>query len=300
MMQALAIGIDVGGTKTALALVDPGNGETLAYEELVTPPLARTGPEFIDNVARHAAGLKAEAERLGCLVDGIGVGLCEVVDREGHIVSCHRIDWMPPCILTPLRNLAPVTLAADVRAAGFGEARLGHGRGRGHWLFVNAGTGIVSVLMNGDVPYEGAHGRALALGMSPACFIAHGEGTEPTVEDLAGGAGLAAAGRAAGLVDASAREIIARAAKGAAPEMVLARDAGAVFGRAIALLVNTLDPEAVVLGGGLVGEPSPYLDTAISEARRYIYGSLDRELPIVTAALGPKAGVIGAALLSVH
>ena len=299
MTQGLAIGIDVGGTKTALALVDPGNGEALAYEELATPPLARTGTEFIGDIARHAAGLKAQAQQLERAVDGIGVGLCEIVDREGHIASCHRIDWMRPCILTPLRNLAPVTLAADVRAAGFAEARLGHGKGRGHWLFINAGTGIVSVLMNGDVPYEGAHGRALALGMSPACFIAHGEKDEPTVEDLAGGAGLAAAGREAGL-NASARDIIARAAKGSPREIALARKAGAVFGRAIALLVNTLDPEAVVLGGGLVGEPSPYLDTAISEARRYIYGSLDRELPIVTAGLGPRAGVIGAALLSVR
>jgi glucokinase len=137
MTQGLAIGIDVGGTKTALALIDPGTGETLAYEELVTPPLARTGTEFIDDIARHAAGLMAEAGRFGRAVDGIGIGLCEIVDREGNIASCHRIDWMRPCILTPLRNLAPVILAADVRAAGFAEARLGHGKGRGHWLFIN-------------------------------------------------------------------------------------------------------------------------------------------------------------------
>jgi glucokinase len=300
MTHGLAIGVDVGGTKTALALIDPGSGETLAHEEFATPPLAQTGTAFIEEIARHAAGLKKEAARMGRDVAGIGIGLCEIVDREGHIASSHRIDWMQPCILTPLRNIAPVTLAADVRAAGFAEARLGQGKGRGHWLFINAGTGIVSVLMKGDLPYEGAHGRALALGMSPACFIVHGDGPEPTVEDLAGGAGLAAAGRKAGLSDASARGIIAKAAKGAVKEGALARNAGAVLGRAVAFLVNTLDPEAVVLGGGLVGEPSPYLDATITEARRYIYGSLDRELPIVTATLGPRAGVIGAALLSVH
>jgi glucokinase len=262
--RSLAIGVDVGGTKTALALVDPASGETLAYDEFATPPLAETGAPFIGEIARHAEALSGEAARRNGELGGIGIGLCEIVDREGQIASSHRINWLKPCILTPLRKLAPVTLAADVRAAGFAEARLGQGKGRSHWLFVNAGTGIVSVLMNGDSPYEGAHGRALALGMSPACFIVHGEGPEPTVEDLAGGAGLAAAGRKAGLANATARDIIARAAKGAAKESMLARDAGAVFGRAVAFLVNTLDPEAVVLGGGLVGEPSPYLDATIA------------------------------------
>jgi glucokinase len=300
MKPDLAIGVDVGGTKTALALVDPGSGETLAHEEFATPPLARTGAAFIEEIARYVSRLKDHAAQMGRDAGSIGIGLCEIVDREGHIASSHRIDWMEPHILKPLSDIAPVRLAADVRAAGYAEARLGQGKGRGHWLFVNAGTGIVSVLMKGDLPYEGAHGRALALGMSPACFVVHGEEAEPTVEDLAGGAGLAAAGQKAGLAGVTARDIIARAAKGAAEEGALARRAGTVFGRAVAFLVNTLDPEAVVLGGGLVSEPSPYLDATITEARRYIYGSLDRELPIVTATLGPRAGVIGAALLSVH
>ena len=300
MNRDLAIGVDVGGTKTALALVDPVSGQTLAHDEFATPTRDASGAPFVKKILRRAAKLKSHAVQMGCGVGSIGIALCEIVDRDGCIASSHRVDWTAPGVLEPLRALAPVKLSADVRAAGYAEARLGQGKGRGDWLFVNAGTGIVSVLMKGDAAYEGAHGRALALGMSPACFRADKAGPDSTVEDLAGAAGLAAAARKAGLAGATARDVIARAAKGAAKESDLARNAGAAFGRAVAFLVNTLDPEAVVLGGGLVGEPSPYLDATITEARRYIYGSLDRELPIVTAALGPKAGVVGAALLSVH
>ena len=138
------------------------------------------------------------------------------------------------------------------------KPRFGHGRGLEHWIYVNAGTGISSVLMKGEQCHFGEHGWVYSLGMSPADLGAPEPAKSLLIEEISGGSGLVAAAREKGLKVASVRELIDEAGSHAAIAAHVLSRGGRVLGGAIALLVNTLDPAAVIVGGGIVGSDSPY------------------------------------------
>jgi glucokinase len=73
------------------------------------------------------------------------------------------------------------------------------------------------------------------------------------------------------------------------------RSAGFALGVSLAFLVNVTDPESVIVGGGLGSAKGLYWDEMVASARRHIWSKVTRELPILPAALGPDAGIVGAA-----
>jgi glucokinase len=118
----------------------------------------------------------------------------------------------------------------------------------------------------------------------------------PVVEELASGPGLARAYAAAtGAPVGSAERVLAEAASGDAAACVIVEDAARLLGASVGLLINMLDPEAVVIGGGLGTADGPYWPALIAAARTHIFAEDCREIPILRAALGPDAGIVGAA-----
>jgi glucokinase len=93
----------------------------------------------------------------------------------------------------------------------------------------------------------------------------------------------------------SGEEVIAAAAKGNRDAANVVRSGAEALGATIGWLVNVLDPEAVVIGGGLGLSQGLYWDTMKSSARKHIWSDIHRDLPIVRAAIGVDAGLIGAA-----
>jgi len=176
--------------------------------------------------------------------------------------------------MTSLAFGRPVVVESDVRAAAVGESRLGAGRGCSSFVYVTIGTGVAFSLIIGGTPYLGARGNALILG-------------SPPVETTASGAALS---RLAGT--ASAEEVFERT-----DAVGLVRDGTRDLGRALAWLFNALDPELLVVGGGL-GLRSDYREAAVSEMRRWVDASDWGHVRVVPAALGADAGAVGAALLA--
>lgn len=288
-----AIGIDIGGSKTLVGVVETVTGAIVARIELATPPPGAAGPQFLDMLADAVRALPARGDM------PLGIGICELVDTGGEIVSAHRVRLASKAVHEALAFAGPVVIEADVRAAALAEAIHGAGRGFGHWLYANAGTGIATVLMHGDRPYPGAHGRALASGMSPATFHADGSASL-TVEDFSGGAGLLQQARAAGLDVDSVSDLVALAGKNDTVARRVFDIGGCMLGRALGFLANALDPEAIILGGGIAaGEPG-YVracETALRETVWYPDPALPKLLP---AALGVDAGLVGAALAALN
>ena len=157
-----------------------------------------------------------------------------------------------------------------MRAAALAEARFGAG-GR-DFLYVSVGTGISHCLICDGAPRLGVRGSAIGTGA-------------PLVEQWSGGLALA---RRSG--HASAEEALADPA---CAELV--DDAARRLGLALAALVNGLDPGAVVIGGGL-GLHDGYRARVEDALRAAVYDPEARDLPVVPAALGADAPVIGAAL----
>jgi glucokinase len=292
-----AIGIDVGGSKASIGLVDTATGNIAERVEVVTPPREEAGRQFLDHVSEAAKRL-AETHA-GAAGAPVGIGMCELVDRAGEIVSAHRVNWTSREVRAAFGFAGRVTIEADARAAALAEAAHGAGAGLRHWIYANAGTGIATVLMDGATPYLGAHGHALASGMGPATFLS-GHPSAGSVEEIAGGAGMLQRAREYGLVVDRFAELVGQGDEHRNTRDQIFEEGGAVLGRALGFLANALDPEAVVLGGG-VALASPVYAAACRKAFRDAIWYTEAGVPeIRPALLGSNSGLVGAAMAAVR
>ena len=293
-----AIGIDVGGTKIAAGLVALSSGRLLA-QRLVPTGVTRGGVAVLADSIALVEELAGEARSLGGVSVGVGIAVAEIVDPRGEIRSNHSIGWEGLSPRPAFAHIAPVVVEADVRAAALGEARYGAGRPFGRWLYVSIGTGISACLVRDGHPDPGARGGALVLSSGPLTFpcAACGEARPFVLEEYAAGPALAARYAAAtGLPIAGAEAVTAAAARGDERAAEVLRTAATALGSAIGWAVNLLDPEAIVVGGGLGLAGGLYGETLMAATRVHIWHPAARDLPILPAWLGTTAGVVGAAV----
>jgi glucokinase len=300
-----AIGLDVGGTKIAGALVELLAGRLSAKRVIPTEP-QRGGPAVLADALALAGQLLATATLADQVVAGIGVSVCELVDLAGNVTSGHAVDWLGLPVQAEFGRLALSASAraiveSDVRAHALAEARLGAGKGRQVCVFVTVGTGISSCLVQGGRPYAGARGNALVLASSrpntpcPVC----GNTRWPALEEFASGPALVTRYNALGARQAlRAEEVIAAAEAGEAGACEVVHSAGRALGASLGWLVNILDPEVLIVGGGLGLARGRYWDSLVESTRAHIWSAASRDLPILRASLGPDAALVGAALAS--
>jgi glucokinase len=295
MSVPLAIGIDVGGTKIAAGLLAVATGEIITRRRTPTR-LDRLGATALDDAVALARDLAAGAPGP---VAAIGIGVPELVDPHGGIVSAQTLAWRDLSVRERLAAIAPTSIEADVRAAALAEARLGAGRPFGDFAYISLGTGISSTLVIAGRPYPGARGGALVLASGsiaipcPRC----GDLTSFVLEDYASGPALAARFQTAtGVAVGGAEAVIVAAEAGDAAACAIVVSAAEALGSAIGWLVNVADPAAMVVGGGLGSAPGLYWDHLTDAIRRHIWSDAARSLPLRQARLGADAGWIGAAL----
>jgi predicted NBD/HSP70 family sugar kinase len=316
----LVAGLDVGGTKTlAVAIVadraaPPGpDGDDGAPVPAVVATVRRpTGLGGGDRLLASTAHVLADlAVAASVPVDGfaaVGVGVPGLVDRAAgtvrHAVNL-GLDDTPVPLGEHLRSLAhaPVVLDNDVNLAAVGAAvALGC---RGDLAYLSVGTGLAAGLVLDGRPRRGAHGAAGEIGhlpvdpQGPLCEC----GQRGCLEVLASGTAIAARWTAAD-GDLSATSALLAAAAGGDPGAVAVLDdvAGHLAG-AVALLAQTVDPEVIVLGGG-VAEAGPGLLEAVRRALRSraarspVLAAIDLANRVALVPDGVHAGALGAAVFA--
>ncbi|MFG3603135.1 ROK family protein [Micromonospora chersina] len=293
-MTAPVLGIDIGGTKTAAALVDRG-GRVRERREVPTP--ARSGPEAVlDAAARLAADL------LGAAAGPVGVGTAGTVDPATGTIR-YATDSLPGWTGTPVADALaarlgrPVRVSNDVNAAALGECWAGAGRDRAHVLLVAVGTGLGGAIVRNGRVEAGARGAAGEVGHLPAPGAERlrcGCGRHGHLEAIASGSGLAAAYAVETGTEVTGRAVADRAAAGDAVARRVVDRAGAALGAALAGLVALLDPDAVLVAGGAAGALLPAASAAY--AAEVPAGWAD--VPLRPAALGADAVLVGAARLA--
>lgn len=298
--REVAIGIDVGGTKCAAGLVQLADGRILTRRLQATRP-ERGGAAVLADVVAVAKALLDEASALGVTVDAIGVGVAELVGLDCRVLSGATIAWERIAVDSELAHLTgrPVCLEADVRAAARAEAHFGAGRNFLTFLYVTVGTGISACLVIERVPFTGARGLTGTFASAPGLIPgADGKLVQgPPLEQYAAGPALAARLKAVRpAFQGSAFDVISLSDAGDDEGEAIVHSAGTALGAAIGHLVNVLDVEAVVIGGGL-GLVEGQFRRAMDDAmREHIWSPLHRDSPLLSAQLGVDAGVVGAAL----
>lgn len=293
------IGVDVGATKIAAGLVRFPEGRVLERRRIPTRP-DRDPEQVLDDLFDAVDGLAHQARARSVVVEGVGIGVCELVDPQGELLSHHCLHWTSARVRQRLGILGPIFLDADVRAAGRAEALFGEGRGRRCFVYVTIGTGISSCLLLDGVPFVGARGATGTFASSPVAprCPACGDLSNRTLEDWASGAGLASRARQDARLDVDrAEDLLLRADAGESQALSVVQTGAEAMGRAIAWLVDTLDPEVVVIGGGLGLRGGRYWNTLVASARQSFWSDLHRAIPLVPASTGVDAGLLGAAAL---
>lgn len=295
------LALDVGGTKI-LAAVDEGDGVMRDVVRIATP--TRGGPEAIIlamiDLARQLCGRHPS-------IVAVGVGSAGQIDcLTGRVIYANENlpGWTGMEIARRLRAAVglPAYVDNDVNAFALGEAT--HGAGKGHRvvLAVTVGTGVGGALVLDGLLFRGATGVAGEIGhipvtrQGPLCAC----GNRGCLETYAAGPHIAAAyARVAG-ADAGVAlpEVVERANAGNRAARRAFWQAGTRLGLALAGLINTLNPDAVVVGGGVAQAGELLLAPLRQSLDRRLLGPARDAVVVAPAALGAEAGLIGAALLA--
>ena len=296
-LPTYAIGLDVGGTKIACGIVAFPSGEVLSRQ--IIPTFVSDGGEAVlSRALQLARELIQQATRSRFAILGIGVGVCELVDADGHITSGQAVAWQGLRVQERFSELAPAVVESDVRAAALAEARFGAGSPFRVFAYLTVGTGISHTLVQNGRTYAGARGNALILASAPWTVTCTrcGEELNQVLEEFASGPALVARYNArSGRRTTRAEEVIEAAQAGDTAASDVVRSAGKALGNSVGLLINILDPEAIVVGGGLGLAGGPYWSSFEDSTRRHVWSDGARDLPILRATLGTDAGLIGAA-----
>jgi glucokinase len=310
------VGVDLGGTNIRAAVFDDGM-EILGRSEMPT-----RAQEAADHVIRRIAACVREAlERSSVAaeeVGGVGIGAAGLTDwRTGVVVLASNLGWKNVPLKERLEQELDglrVEVDKDTNAAALAEARLGAGREFRHFLYVTAGTGIGGGLILDGALYRGATGGAGDIGHvvvdpgGPLC----GCGGRGCVEVFSSGAGMVnraremlgdgaqAASSAMTVEGLTTQTIFESADEGDVVAARVVEMAGRALGLALADYVNLNNPEAIVLGGGVVRAGRVYTDPVESELRRRALPALGEVVRLVPPGLGDDVGVAGAALLLVE
>jgi fructokinase len=292
--SALRIGIDLGGTKIEGVVLD-GDGGVVVRKRV--PTERERGYEHI--VARVAA-LVSELCPLAPLARHVGVGTPGSESAHDGTLKNSNTTCLNG---RPLRrDLAdaiglPVALENDANCFTLAETSYGAARGHGVVFGVILGTGVGGGIIMGGRPWAGpqhiggewGHHRIDPAG--PACYCGH----RGCVETYLSGPALARAYAEAGGEATDALTVLARADAGEPTAVAALSGYLETFGRALANVVNVLDPDAIVLGGGLSNVEALY-SRGREALARYVFND-ELRTPLLRPALGDSAGVVGAALL---
>jgi glucokinase len=307
----LTVGVDIGGTK-CLGIVLDRDDATVAEIRVPTPQgtgeLIGTLRDVIHELVDVAGG-----------VDAVGLGMAGQLDLDGVMRFAPNLvgaDELPIRDRLQAEIQLPLKVDNDANCAALAELNRGAIVGVRHAVMINLGTGIGSAMIIGGELYRGANGMAGEWGHTTVapdgaqcacgrrgCWEAYGSGAglvHLARDALAAGEGRAIVALAGGDPDNVQGEHVTRAARDGDHEALAVLDQ---FARWIAIgvanIAAALDPEAVVIGGGVVTEADLFIDQVRTHYERGVLGATHRPpIRIVPAQLGERAGALGAALVA--
>ncbi len=316
MAKKYNIGVDIGGTNVKIALVDEKG--YIAYSNSV-PTRAEMGYEYtIQNIINTIKDSLKESNNDITNIGGIGFGLPGQIDSINGIVRL--LPNIPGWVEVPLAKIVsdefkvPVKLDNDVRVATLGELNFGAGKGCKNLICLTVGTGVGSgIVLNGQlvrgasltageighVIVEKNNGRICGCG-STGCLEAYASGpsiVQMAKEYMMGGKSTKFKEIAAGN-EVTPFMVYEAAKQGDAVAKRIFTIAGEYLGIALVSVVNLLNPEKIIVGGGVGQAGDLLLDPVRKLIKERCISLSAQAVEIVQAELGESAGVVGASMLT--
>lgn len=285
------LGLDLGGTKILAAVVE--DGQIVARQQLPTPRSGYTA--VVDALTRAAKTLLKDHPE----VTRVGLGSPGPLDiRAGKVVFAPNIPGLEDAPIAPdlsARLGLGVVLENDANAAGYAEHLYGAAKSLQSSIYITISTGIGGGIFVGDRVVRGAYGVAGEVGHltlepgGPLCGCGH----YGCWEAVAAGRALARDASHAYGFAMTTEEVFARARTGERLALRVVDQAAMYTGLGLANLLKTFDPDAFVLGGGIMKTGTFYLEKVQAAADTFTQGF--PTVRLFLAELSTDAGVIGAA-----
>ncbi len=298
-MKQVCFGVDIGGTTVKLGLVGR-EGELLDKREF--PTFRDIGATF-DDIAGHMRQVMESFPDCRCV--GAGVGVPGPIVDESRVIQCANLGWENLNIAQELSSRAsvPVKVANDANLAALGECWQGGGKGCRNLVMFTVGTGVgAGIVCDGRI-IAGATGGGGEVGHIPVPFHTDwqcGCGRKGCLEATASATGIIRAAKAFSpfkeMEKVNAKDVYDAAAAGDQNAQAVVNEAAAALGWAAVIVSCIVNPEIILLGGGVSAAGSALLDPVEAAFKANAFAPCG-DVRFAQAQLGNNAGIYGGAAL---
>ena len=298
MTKNIALALDLGGTNIRLAAIGE-DGIVYSRSRSATPKRS-SSIEIVDLIVRLADGCREKVPP-GSNIFAIAAAVPATINEQAGILT--KLPNLPALEGVRLRDVLTERLGIetilenDANAAAYGENWMGASRGVDDSICITLGTGVGGGLIINGKPFRGKDGTAGELGH--VCVepqgVPCGCGGRGCIEQYASATAIVRMAREAGMNVSSSFDVYRAASEGSVEADQVFRKMGSYLGIGIASLINVLNPEMVVLGGGVSAAWDRFIGTVADEISVRSFREPAARARIVRAELGDDAGILGAA-----
>ena len=271
------IGVDIGGTKTAIGIIDDKSGKV--FKKIVIPSKAhKDDNKNLNRIIINILNLSNKNK-----INKIGIGIPELINNKGIIKGGYNFKWDNRNLTKYFPDTKYVKVDSDVRCHLRAEKYFGIAKNYTNFAYINIGTGLSYAHYKDEKIYSGAKGYAIHFASSKITLIDWKKNKKISIipEEYYSG-----------------KEIIKiLSIKNNIKKKKILNDVGESLSSLIGLLINTIDPDKLVLGGGVIINNIDFKKILIKNIYKYILADEVKKITIKTSKLKDNTGLLGAGLL---
>ena len=272
------IGIDIGGTKTIIGIIDITKGK-------VIKKISISSKQFQNDKENLKSIVSNTIDIIGKLkINKIGIGVPELIDNEGIIRGNYNFNWLNKNLADNFPKKFKVIVDSDVRCHLRAEKLYGHGKNAKNFIYINIGTGLSYAHFKNNEIYSGANGFAIHFASSKITLFDPKRNKKISLipEDFYSGKFIMT---------------YFKKNKNIKKQKVILENIADSLGSLIGNLINTVDPGFIVLGGGVVLNNIEFRKMLINYSHNYIFFKDIKKIKILVSKLKIDTGVLGAAAI---
>jgi len=272
------IGIDIGGTKTIIAIIDITKGKVIKKISISSKKF-QNDKENLKSIVSNTMDIIGKFK-----INKIGIGVPELIDNKGIIRGDYNFNWLNKNLADNFPKKFKVIVDSDVRCHLRAEKLYGHGKNTKNFIYINIGTGLSYAHFKNNEIYSGANGFAIHFASSKITLFDPKRNKKISLipEDFYSG-----------------KSIITyfKKNKNIKKQKAILKNIADSLGSLIGNLVNTVDPGLIVLGGGVVLKNIEFRKMLINYSHNYIFFKDVKKIKILVSKLKNDTGVLGAAAI---